>query len=205
MHSAITKRQTFDRFFTEAEERKLLAYLRTLSSVLARRDLAWIELLRCTGIRVSTLSLLTVSDARSWLTTGRVDFRDEISKGGRGHELHLTKRARKAVQSLLQVRREQGFANIGESPLVMSRNNRGLCVRSYQMRFRQWCRAAGLARNFSPHFMRHTLAKRIMAHSTSTDPLGMVQSALGHRSRDTTVIYTLPDREQVALAMEEAS
>ena len=55
----------------------------------------------------------------------------------------------------------------------------------------------------SPHWFRHTLAKRMMKHSTSRDPRGVVQSVLQHRSIDSTLVYTRPDREEVERALSE--
>ena len=43
-----------------------------------------------------------------------------------------------------------------------------------------------------------------MARSEARDPQGIVQVVLGQRSRESTVIYTLPDREAVEDAMELA-
>lgn len=205
MLNVITQRQHFDRYLVESEETKLLKHLRSLSSVLARRDLAWIELLRNTGIRIGTLPKLTVRDAMTWLTTERVTLGDSVSKGGRGYELPLNKRGKRAIELLLKVRREQGFAQIPDEPLIMSRNKRALTVRSFQLRIKHWCQEAGLKVDATPHWLRHTFAKRIMSRSTARDPQGIVQAALGQRSRESTVIYTMCDRDELALALEEAS
>jgi hypothetical protein len=44
----------------------------------------------------------------------------------------------------------------------------------------------------------------MMAQSTARDPLGVVQGGLGHSSRASTGIYTLPEREDMERALEEA-
>jgi site-specific recombinase XerD len=87
----------------------------------------------------------------------------------------------------------------------MSRINKGMSVRSFQARVQHWCQQAGLTVHATPHWMRHTMAQRILARSTAADPIGIVQSALGHKSRSSTGIYTKPTREAVSHAMELAS
>jgi site-specific recombinase XerC len=79
-----------------------------------------------------------------------------------------------------------------------------MSVRNYQQRLREWTAKAGI-RGASPHWLRHTLAKRVMKRSEASDPLAIVQVALGHRRRHTTTIYALPDREDIERAMEAAS
>lgn len=198
-------REQFERYLTVAEERRLMATVRGRADLQARRDAAWMQAMRHTGVRVTAFSRLQVQDAREALRTGRLELAAQHQKGRRGHAVPVNRKARAALQALLRVRREQGYAEHPDAPLVMSRNHRALSVRSYQARVRHWCREAGLDVAASPHWFRHTLAKRLLAQSTARDPLGVVQAALGHASRASTGIYTRPDREEVALAMEEAA
>lgn len=199
------QRKVFERYLTVTEERQLLRTVAKPQDLLSRRDSAWMRLLRHTGIRVGALAGLTVLDARQALKQGRIYSRPEISKGEQGYDVYLNRKAREGLTDLLRVRREQGHPDNPDAPLVMSRNHAGMSVRSFQARMRMWVRDAGLDVSASPHWWRHTLSKRILATSTARDPLGIVQAALGHRSRTSTSVYTMPDREDVAQAMEEAS
>lgn len=195
----------FARYLTEAEERQLLRHVGQFRSLAARRDHAWMRLLRRTGIRVSTLAGLTCGDARDALRTGYLTVRGAIAKRGCGYRLHLTKRARGDLRALLALRREQGVAEQPEAPLILSRHRRGIAVRTLQDRMQRWVRDAGLQCAATPHWFRHTLAKRIVKRSTAQDPRGVVQSVLGHRSTRSTDVYTRPDREDVVEAMEEVA
>jgi len=199
------QRKVFERYLTVTEERQLLRTVAKPQDLLSRRDLAWMRLLRHTGIRVGALAGLTVLDARQALKQGQLYSRPEISKGEQAYDVYLNKKARAALTDLLRIRREQGHPDNPDAPLVMSRNHRGLSIRSFEARMQIWVRAAGLDVHASPHWWRHTLCKRLLANSTARDPLGIVQAALGHRSRTSTSVYTLPDREEIAQAMEEAS
>jgi len=195
----------FTRYLTAAEERQLFKAVGQYADPLARRDHAWMRALRYTGVRVRAFSRLTVLDANQALRTGYLQLSAEIQKGSRAHTVYLTRKARVAFRDLLRVRRDMGHAPVDDAPLVMSRNHRPLSVRSYQVRMQHWCQLAGLDVQASPHWWRHTLAKRLIARSEARDPLGIVQGALGHRSRNSTAVYVLPDREDVELAMELAS
>ena len=195
----------FEKYLTEAEERQLFKHIKQFSEVTARRDYAWMRVLRYTGIRVSTMAQFTVADALDSIAKGRLIRRNEISKRNKGGHTHLLEVAKKALKDLLKIREEMGYSNRDESqPLVMSRQHGGLKVRSYQTACTQWGKRAGLPVPLTPHVFRHTLGKRIVAKSSSAEPRNIVQSQLGHADLSTTAIYTMPDREQVRRAMEEA-
>lgn len=205
MFSRYTHRQVFTRYLADREERQLFGTVDRIDCPLARRDAAWMRLIRHTGIRVGSLAALTLADARRALIDGELVIADDIAKGRRGYSVALSKAARAALQTLQRTRRAMGLSMEPDSALVPSRRGAPLSVRSYQARMRYWCEQAGLSVEASPHWLRHTLGQRIMRQSTARDPQQMVQIALGQRSRQSTQVYTLPTREDVALAMEEAS
>lgn len=196
--------EVFERYLTESEERQLLRAVREHGSVLARRDLAWMEALRCTGVRIQAFSQLTVGHALYVRDTCYLRLEAAIQKRSQAHTLRVPQRGRDAFARLLKIRREQGYSLDPAAPLVMSRNHRALSVRSYQARLSMWCDRAGLAVSATPHWFRHTLAKRVFAASTAHDPAGVVQVVLGHRSRTSTSCYLTPDRESVESVLEEA-
>lgn len=197
------QRAVFDRYLTVAEERQLLSTISQFACVFARRDHAWMRLLRHTGIRVGSLARLTCFDARQALKEGYLHLRP-IKRSPAG-KIYLNKRAREALRDLLRLRREMGHAENPDAPLVMSREHAGMSVRSFQHRMRHWVKAAGLNIEASPHWWRHTLGKRLMAQSTADDPRGIAQRALLHASIATSAIYTSPDRETYEASMEEAA
>jgi len=196
------QRAVFTRYLKRDEEKRLLAHVAQFRDLLARRDCQWMRLLRHSGIRVGSMAAVTVGDARDAAALKRLKLRR--AKGGRVYEVPLNSEARAAVRELLKIRREQGHPMIDDEPLVMSRKHKGLAVRSFQARMRKWVREAGLDVEASPHWFRHTLAKRLMKQSTAEDPRGIVQGAMGHASTQSTDVYTLPDREDLERAMEEA-
>lgn len=204
MLNAITQRAVFERYLTVAEERQLMKHVAKFGDVLSRRDAAWMELLRQTGIRVGSMAGLTLHDAQQALRAKRLRLDSAHAKGGRGYEVPLNKSAQAALRRLITVRADMGYKPLPFMPLVMSRKGKGMSVRSYQARMAIWVAEAGLPIKASPHWLRHTLAKRLMAQSEARDPQGIVQVVLGQRSRDSTAVYTLPDREAIEDALEAA-
>lgn len=198
-------RNVFERYLTQSEEKQLLATVAQYQEILARRDHAWMQLLRQTGIRVGTLAGLTVDDAREALRIRRMTVHADNAKGGHGYQVLVNRRAATALRTLLGIRREMGYAPIPDQPLVMSRNHQGISVRSLQDRMRKWVLAAGITTPATPHYFRHTLAKRIIERSTASDPRAIVQHALGHSNIANSAIYTYPDRADLERSMEEAS
>jgi len=199
------RRQVFERYLSVENERDLFRAVRSFGSVIARRDYAWMLFLRHTGIRVGALSSLTLEDALLARKSGYLVLRDEVSKGSRGYKVYLNKTATKALKRLFVVRKEMKAPVDLDSIFILSRHHRGLAVRSFQQRMQHWCAMAGLEVKASPHWWRHTLAKRLMKSSEADDPRGHVCAVLGHSSVVSTSVYTLPDREDIELALEGVS
>ena len=198
-------RRIFERYLRPEEERRLFTIIGQHGGIHARRDLAWMRVLRQTGIRIGTLHGLNVADAWEAIRTHYLTLSPEISKGGVSGRIFVTKRGRVALRQLLQIRREQGHVEQLDAPLVLSRHRRRMSIRVYQHRMRHWCQLAGLDVDATPHWWRHTLAKRIMQGSTARDPRGVVQVQLNHADIRSTAIYTLPDRDDIEQALEEVS
>jgi site-specific recombinase XerD len=195
-------RKVMERFLTPSEEKQLFSSVRANSRIEAQRDYAWILLLRMTGIRIGTLSRLTVHDAQTALVDRHLSIRAEINKGKVAYKIYLGKQAEKALKLLLKVRRDMGYPEQSDEPLVMSREHNGMSIRAFQERARHWGELAGL-KGFSPHWLRHTLAMRIMQQSTAKDPRGVAMSALGHKNINSTAIYTQPDKATLQRIMQE--
>ena len=196
------------RYLTEAQQGELLRTINKHAGLLARRDSAWTRLLQSTGMRLHELVTMTVGDAESALRTGHVFVPKERRKGysrgtAKDHSYLVTEPVRRALLDLLAVRREQGHADIMSAPLVMSRKHVGVTARAFEQRCAMWAELAGLGEKVSPHWFRHTRAMNIMRRSTSHDPRGVVQAALGHASIASTGIYTQITKEDMDAALRE--
>lgn len=202
MKNAVTQRRVFERYLTDAEVTQLLGCVAKRAGDLARRDQAWLGLLLATGLRVGSLAGLNLVDAEQALATKQLQVRDEVAKGGRGYAISMNSKALAALAELLRLRTAMGGV---DTALIVGRNGYRLSVRSYQSRMQYWVEASGISAPASPHWLRHTLAKRVMKRSESKDPQAIAQVVLGQRCRQSTVLYTLPDREDIDKAMEAAA
>jgi len=200
----------FDTYFTEKEEKKIFRTLKSRSGIQARRDLAWMQLARHSAVRVCVLAGLTVGDAEKALKTERFRIRPEINKRKKQQDLFCNKAIHKALSDLLKIHKkmscEEDWPEIpkDERPLILSRNHQGLSIRTFQDRVAVWCSEAGIVEG-SPHWWRHTWAKRQVATSDDVAKTMLrVQLWLGHSDPKSTTIYTKPDKEDMAEFAREA-
>lgn len=194
--------KVFKRFLTEAEQRQLLRHMHLMrADALARRDGALMRLFLHGGTRLGETLLISTGDALAALRAGWLYIPKAHRKGkGMDHQVLVTAPVREALRDLLSARAEITGVELSREtdPLIVGRHGRAMTARAVQLRFAQWCQAAGMPDGVSPHWFRHTRAKNIMRKSTSNDPRGIVQAALGHASIGSTGIYTTVSHEELA-------
>lgn len=194
------------RYLMEPQQAKLLATIKTHAAVLARRDYAWIRLLRDTGMRITEFSLMTLRDAQFAIETGWIYIPAARRKGSKGkrwdHRIPVTEPVRESLATLAAINREMGGEGDPATPLVLSRKHARLSVRAYQERLAHWCRVAGIE-HASPHWLRYTRAVNVYRRSEARDPARVVQALLGHRSLVTTMRYLRLTKEELLAAVEQ--
>ncbi|MFM2590030.1 tyrosine-type recombinase/integrase [Vibrio sp. TBV020] len=224
INKGMSSSQYFLHYFTEQEEKKLFKTVKQTYGVYAKRDYYWMLLMRETAVRLGVLAGpdankavrhnlpmlgLTVGDAEASLEQGYLVYQSANAKLQKKHPIALNKSAIHALKQLLKIHQDMS-AGIEwdtprlERPLFLSRNRQAMSRRSFQARFTQWCRLAEVPEG-TPHWLRHSWAKRFLERTTSPDALRRVQAVLGHSNLSTTAIYTTPDRESMVSAMQEAS
>lgn len=199
---------TLRRYLTDGQQTQLLACVKKHAAVLARRDYAWIRLLRDTGMRIGEFSKMTLGDALFACETGWIHIPKKHRKGGRAdHRIPIDRNARAALELLIEIHYEMGGTEDAHEPLVFSRKGRGtqaLSVRSYQVRVARWCTEANIE-PASPHWLRHTRAMNVMRRSQAQDPRGVVQALLGHASIASTGVYTGVTKEALLEAVKNTA
>ncbi len=223
-HATMSEADVFLHYFTEQEEKKLFKTVKETYGIYAKRDYYWMLLMRETAVRLGVLAGpdvkkaknhelpmigLTVGDAELSLEEGYLVYDSMNAKNQKKHPIALNKSAAKALRELLKIHSEMSESIEWdmprlERPLFLSRNRLAMSRRSFQARFTQWCRLAEVPEG-TPHWLRHTWAKRFLERTTSSDALRRVQAVLGHSNLSTTAVYTTPDRESLSSAMREAS
>ena len=189
-----TKRlsRTPPEFLTEAEKRRLLKELHDRVNPLARRDRVIFELFLGTGIRIAELVNLDIDDVDLDGKHIRI-----IGKGNIPQVKFLKSSLRILLRGHLKERRRVATAEC--SGLFISSRGTRLCARQIAQRLAYWLNKASIAKNITPHGLRHTFATHLYA---STSDLLLVKRALGHRNISTTEIYTHLSDEGLEEALE---
>ncbi|WP_233869307.1 tyrosine-type recombinase/integrase [Paraburkholderia adhaesiva] len=208
------------RYFLLEEQHKLLEVVGGINTPIARRDHALFRALLHSGCRGGEFLAVTVGatmralvdnylfiprEHRKKKTVGEGSMRRVIADD---HSVYVTVPLREALEDLLRAHadtlRAAGLESDSldpDAPLVISREGGALTMRAMQLRFKEWLVTAGLPRHATPHWLRHTRAMNIMRSSSARDPRGVVKSVLGHRSIESTGVYTGVTREEVESAL----
>ena len=138
-----------------------------------------------TGIRLSSALGLDAEDVD--LEEGVLLLRSV--KGGRVERVLLGKGISRKLARYLGKR---------TGPVFPGRDGCRISPRHAQRRFRMWRGRAGLSRTLSPHSLRHTFAQRLY---DQTGDVLLVQSALGHKSITSTLVYARAGEQKLRKAL----
>ncbi len=144
------------------------------------RDRSMIELLYASGLRVSELVGLKLSQAR--LDLGLVVV---MGKGSRERMVPLGEAAEDWVGRYLREVRPQLVGGRHQT-LFVNRYGRPLSRQGFWKLLRGYGVSAGIA-DLHPHLLRHSFATHLLEHGAD---LRSVQAMLGHADISTTQIYT---------------
>jgi integrase/recombinase XerC len=162
---------------------------RRTDALLDQRDVAMMELLYSSGLRLAELLSLNLTGLHLTDRTVRVT--------GKGNKERIVPMGRKAVTALnewIADGRAQ-LARPDETALFVGRNGRRLGARSVQQRLATHGRRLGLPMRIHPHLFRHSFATHLLE---SSQDLRGVQELLGHADISTTQIYTHLDFQHLA-------
>jgi integrase/recombinase XerC len=164
------------------------------SSLLEIRDLAMFELFYSSGLRLSELSALDLSDLD--LPDNTLTVRK--GKGGKSRVLPIGSKAVTAIENWL---RHRTVKTAAESALFVSTRGTRLGQRNIELRLKQWCIKKSIAEHIHPHMLRHSFASHLLE---SSQDLRAVQELLGHSNIGTTQIYTHLDFQHLAEIYDKA-
>lgn len=182
--------------FLYPEEIDLLLGIPDLKSPSGLRDKAILEVLYASGMRVSELVKLNISD---------VDKDDgEILVSGKGSKERIVLIGGPAMDAL------KDYLKYGRSKLVKSTSNRAIFLgrfgtritsRSVERIIQKHIKKAGIDKKISPHSLRHSFATHMLERGAD---LRTVQELLGHASLSTTQIYTHVTKERLKTVYDGA-
>lgn len=157
------------------------------------RDLAMMELMYSSGLRLSELQGLDLGDMDLASSEVRI-----IGKGNKERIVPIGSKAIQALHHWLNVRPQ---FQPKDNAVFLNRRGSRLSHRSIQLAMQKWGEKQGLSSHLHPHKLRHSFATHMLEASHD---LRAVQELLGHSSLSTTQIYTHLDFQHLAKIYDSA-
>ena len=161
---------------------------RLRDSCLHIRDLAMIDLLYSTGIRVGELVNLNIGD---------INFEERecivYGKGNKQRKVYFDAKAKVHLKRYLEQRNDYNDALFVTLDSPFER----LKISGVEIRFRKLGRLALLDQRVHPHKFRRSMATRAIDKGM---PIEQVQKLLGHQQIDTTMHYAMVNQSNVKIS-----
>jgi integrase/recombinase XerD len=160
------------------------------------RDHAMLELLYATGLRVSELCGLRLTDLEAEFGVLRIT--------GKGNKQRLVPVGRPALDAIEEWRRSGRPAMLKKrraSPYLFITARGGAMTRQmFWTLLKGYGKKAGIFHNLSPHVLRHSFATHLLEGGAD---LRSVQTMLGHADISTTQVYTHVMRSRLRNTVDE--
>jgi len=166
---------------TDGEIRKLLRPIQP-ETPKSLCDQALLELAYASGLRLAELRGLRLEQLH--LDAG---FLNVIGKGNKERVVQVGRKAIAALQRYLEVGRRKLVNRRSPANVFLTRRGTPFAPVTLWLRIKRRARMAGVARNVTPHMLRHSFATHLLDHGAD---LRVIQELLGHASIATTEIYT---------------
>lgn len=166
-------------FLTEDEVNKLLDI--NLLSPYDYRNKAMLELLYATGLRISELCNLKITDVDIHNCFVRV-----YGKGSKERIVPVTDLALKYLEIYVTTYRPIILKNTISDYLFISNSLTNISRQGFFKIIKKECQRSGINKNVSPHVLRHSFATHLLKHGAD---LRVIQELLGHEDIATTQIY----------------
>ena len=144
------------------------------------RDRAMLELLYATGIRVSELISLKLSDVN--LTASYIHCQDQ----NRERIIPFGNMAKNVLKVYIREARPVMVNNDEEDILFTNCNGTPMSRQGFWKLLKKYAKNAGIQTDITPHTLRHSFAAHLVANGAD---LRSVQEMLGHSDISTTQIY----------------
>ena len=147
-----------------------------------KRNKAMLEILYGTGIRISELVNLTMSN---------IYLDDEMikvfGKGSKERIIPINNYALNCLNDYLQFARGELLGTKSSEFVFISSRHSKITRQAFFKILKKICEEAGIKKSISPHILRHSFATHLLHNGAD---LRVVQELLGHSDISTTQIYT---------------
>ena len=161
-------------------------------NVQEKRDIAIIELIYSSGLRVSEAVNANLDDFED-----NKNFLRVLGKGSKTRLVPVGRYARKAIDEWIDERKK---LSTKDNSLFVNLRGKRISVRSVQEKIRNIAIMQGLP-PVNPHMLRHSFATHLLE---SSGDLRSIQELLGHSSLSTTQIYTRLDYQHLIKVYEKS-
>ncbi len=165
---------------TESEVDKLLNI--KLTDKYSYRNKAMLELMYSSGLRVSELINLKVTDIDLDMALIRI-----FGKGSKERVIPLGEYAVSALKEYITYHRGSFLKNKTTNYLFLSNWGDKMTRQAFFKIIKKLARQQGIKTEFSPHTLRHSFATHLLKHGAD---LRSIQDLLGHSDISSTQIYT---------------
>ena len=159
------------------------------------RDRAMLEFLYATGLRVSELCRVRVSDLERNLGYVRV-----VGKGNKQRIVPVGKQALLAIEHYLESGRPRLLKRRASPHLFVSNRGGAMLRQSFWKLLGSYGKKAGIFHGLTPHVIRHSFATHLLEGGAD---LRSLQTMLGHADISTTQIYTHVMRSRLRKTVDE--
>jgi integrase/recombinase XerD len=173
---------------TEEEVEALLG-APVVAEPLGHRDRAMLEVLYATGVRVSELINLKISQIN--LNQGVLRI---VGKGDRERLIPLGDEAQDWIKEFVAGPRVEILLERQTEYLFPTRRGDRMTRQAFWHIIKRYAKKAGIKKKLSPHTVRHAFATHLLNNGAD---LRVVQLLLGHSDVSTTQIYTHVARERM--------
>ena len=171
--------QKLPNYLTEDEINKLLDI--KLVTPYDYRNKAMLELLYATGLRISELCNLKITD---------IDLNNALirvfGKGKKERIIPITDLVIKYLVIYIEEYRNEILKNKDSEYLFISNSQKQISRQAFFKFIKAQCKYCGIEKNVSPHVLRHSFATHMLKHGAD---LRIIQELLGHEDISTTQIY----------------
>jgi integrase/recombinase XerD len=180
--------RSLPRSLSESEVEALLA-APAVADPLGHRDRTMLEVLYATGLRVSELVHLKLTQVN--LNQGVIRV---LGKGNRERLIPLGEEAVRWLKTFIDSGRADILLDRSTDFLFPTRRGDRMTRQAFWHIIKRYARKASVDQDLSPHTLRHAFATHLLNHGAD---LRVVQMLLGHSDLSTTQIYTHVARERL--------